>query len=566
MNRAVKGDWVVPLFLITIGGLLTVWLYLLIAQLDRPPQEVNRVAAEGQTHSSVYTNEITLLPLSNFQIKITSFRQRLVAFFLMIMLQFLVLAVVIYSLARPRALIKIFKHRSKATRKVFDSERPAVDCTRNRWFLLAIFIFAALFRLVLLPQTPWLSGDIYRYLWDGRVFANGINPFQYPPNASELVHLRDDKIFAHINHKEVATVYPPLLQAIFWLAHQLGGTVEILKCIFILTDLLLILLLFWSLPKLGIPSWWAILYAWHPLAIIEIAGSGHVDGVGALFLFAAVVWLAMGRNPVVAVVFLSIAFLVKFLSVLFLPFLFLYANDSSKNLSKPIVFHLIGWFLIFGIIVFAAYLPFIDSGPKLIAGLKIYAAKWRFNDAIFALFYSPIYRLIPDALVYQFMIPAEWEVNEAILSSRRIDLSLFITKILAAVIFVGFLIMQWRHFRGKLLRPDDNGSTQNLEVKDKKLPTSDDLSLAWPALALKVVGAFLLLSPTIQPWYLLWMLPFLCLVRQPGWVAWSTTIFLAYWVLDGFARTGLWQEASWVKWVEYGVVGIVALIAKTWKR
>jgi hypothetical protein len=70
--------------------------------------------------------------------------------------------------------------------------------------------------------------------------------------------------------------------------NRLGGSVIAMKALFIIADLALAVLLFWALSKLESPFWWAILYAWHPLAIIEIAGSGHVDGIGALFLFAAV--------------------------------------------------------------------------------------------------------------------------------------------------------------------------------------------------------------------------------------------------------------------------------------
>jgi hypothetical protein len=80
-----------------------------------------------------------------------------------------------------------------------------------------------------------------------------------------------------------------------------------------------------------------------------------------------------------------------------------------------------------------------------------------------------------------------------------------------------------------------------------------------------VLGVIFLLSPTVQPWYLLWILPLLCLVRHPGWMAWSATIFLAYWILDGYARAGVWQELSWVKWMEYGVAGMIALAARSRK-
>jgi hypothetical protein len=77
-----------------------------------------------------------------------------------------------------------------------------------------------------------------------------------------------------------------------------------------------------------------------------------------------------------------------------------------------------------------------------------------------------------------------------------------------------------------------------------------------------VLGTFFLLSPTVQPWYLLWILPLLCMARRPGWMTWSMTVFLSYWVLDGYARTGLWQESSWMKFIEYGVAGMVAVVVR----
>jgi hypothetical protein len=39
---------------------------------------------------------------------------------------------------------------------------------------------------------PRSSDDLYRYLWDGRVQAAGINPYRYVPAAPELAGLRDD--------------------------------------------------------------------------------------------------------------------------------------------------------------------------------------------------------------------------------------------------------------------------------------------------------------------------------------------------------------------------------------
>ena len=65
-------------------------------------------------------------------------------------------------------------------------------------------------RLGLLFAEPYLSTDIYRYIWDGRVQAAGINPYRYMPIAPELSHLRDAAIFPNINRPDYAvTIYPP---------------------------------------------------------------------------------------------------------------------------------------------------------------------------------------------------------------------------------------------------------------------------------------------------------------------------------------------------------------------
>ncbi len=520
-----------PAMLCLAAGLFALWLYFVLAQLGEPA--VSAVQPAGALTAS---KRLILLPLTPIDLVLTTFRQQLAVFFLGITLQFLILAVVIWGLARHHTQFEISK------------------TIYNRSLVWAIFAFAVLFRLVMLPQTPWLSDDVYRYLWDGRVLANGVNPFRYAPDAAELAHLRDATIFPHVNHKEVITVYPPLLQALFWLAHQLGGSIIAMKALLIIADLTLVLLLFWTLPKLGSPSWWAILYAWHPLAIIEIAGSGHVDGIGALFLFAAVALLSMRRKEFVAVGCLALAFLVKFLSVLLVPFLFLRAQ--AKNASWRHLFNKpnLRLFFIFIFFIIFAYLPF--SGGHLISGLTVYAAKWRFNGSVFALFYQPIHALLPDSLVIKLMVPAGWEITTEVLTTRRVDLALLITKILMAAILSGFILLYWRNIRRSAL-----GKPNCF------LPFAVfSLPLPWPTLALNLLGMFFLLSPTVQPWYLLWILPLLCLARRPGWIIWSATIFLAYLILDGYARTGLWQESAWVKWVEYGAAGMAALAARVLKH
>ena len=100
----------------------------------------------------------------------------------------------------------------------------------QRSALIVILAGAVAMRLALLFVEPYLSTDIYRYIWDGRVQAAGINPYRYVPNAPELAQLRDAAIFPLINRANYAlTIYPPAAQAIFLALTRLGESVLAMK-------------------------------------------------------------------------------------------------------------------------------------------------------------------------------------------------------------------------------------------------------------------------------------------------------------------------------------------------
>src|SRR6185436_3074482 len=88
--------------------------------------------------------------------------------------------------------------------------------------VMIILIFAAGFRAELAGKRPYLSTDVYRYIWDGRVQSAGINPYRYRPSAEELADLRDENIYPKINRGDYSiTPYPPVAQmvyaAIYWI-------------------------------------------------------------------------------------------------------------------------------------------------------------------------------------------------------------------------------------------------------------------------------------------------------------------------------------------------------------
>ena len=177
---------------------------------------------------------------------------------------------------------------------------------------------ALLYRLILLPTPPIQEVDIYRYLWDGIVVSQGINPFRFPPQTvrearlgevrdpqlASLVQVRDADphirtLLARIHYAELPSVYPPVSQAVFaaaaWMTPaqaSIDQRILILKIWLLGFDLAtggLVLLL---LRQTGRPLGMFVLYAWCPLVLKEFANSGHLDVI-AVFLTTLAMWLAV---------------------------------------------------------------------------------------------------------------------------------------------------------------------------------------------------------------------------------------------------------------------------------
>jgi hypothetical protein len=79
------------------------------------------------------------------------------------------------------------------------------------------------FRLILLSLSPIASDDLNRYLWDGRVMTNGINPYRYAPNDPSLNFLHTSTLPQSVNFPAMKSIYPPFAQLIFFSANKLFG-------------------------------------------------------------------------------------------------------------------------------------------------------------------------------------------------------------------------------------------------------------------------------------------------------------------------------------------------------
>ncbi|HMN97984.1 MAG TPA: glycosyltransferase 87 family protein [Miltoncostaeaceae bacterium] len=217
-------------------------------------------------------------------------------------------------------------------------------------------------RLALVPHAPDLSGDIHRYVWDGRVQAEGINPYRYAPDDPVLAGLRDDEVWPGINRKPVTTIYPPVAEGGFLALHLAGARgVVSLKLAFALIDgIAAVLLLAVLLGRLGRPPALALVYAWHPLPIIEIGRSGHVDGLAVALLLAALLAHA-ARRPLASGALLAGAALVKFYAAAVLPALLWVGGRRSP---KPVI--------AFAVTAAVAYLPYLGVGSGVLGYLPGY--------------------------------------------------------------------------------------------------------------------------------------------------------------------------------------------------
>ena len=218
--------------------------------------------------------------------------------------------------------------------------------------LLIVIAFAIVFRLSILFAPPYLSDDIYRYVWDGRVQAAGINPYRYIPAAPELAQLRDETIYPKINRKDWAhTIYPPVAQVVFFLTTRISESVTWMKA----TMLLFELVTFWAVAQLltllNRPRQYLLMYAWHPLVVWEFAGSGHVDAISICFI--ALAFLAWQRKSDLGAGFsLACATLVKLFPIVLVPAL-LKRWRIAPVLATTII---------------AGYLAYISVGPRAVFG------------------------------------------------------------------------------------------------------------------------------------------------------------------------------------------------------
>ena len=187
---------------------------------------------------------------------------------------------------------------------------------RTMWLVLGVAIAG---RAMLLLEPPAFSSDIYRYVWDGRVQAAGINPYRYIPADPALESLRDADVYPQINRANYArTIYPPVAQIVFALVGRIHDGVTSMRLAMVAFEGLAVICLLRLLPLAGLPPERILIYAWNPLALWSFASDGHVDAI-AIGLLGVALFLRARRKDTWAGVALAGAVLAKFLPVVVAP-------------------------------------------------------------------------------------------------------------------------------------------------------------------------------------------------------------------------------------------------------
>jgi hypothetical protein len=172
----------------------------------------------------------------------------------------------------------------------------------DRRALQLALLFALLFRLPLAFAPVGPDSDMVRYLWDGRVQQLGYNPYAVVPADPALARTHTAES-ARMPSLHARTPYPPAAQLFFRIVVSVHDSVLAMKLALVACDLLTIAVLRNWLAVSGRSEWLTLAYAWNPLVVLEVAHSGHVDALGALWLVASAYWLSRRRTALASIAF-----------------------------------------------------------------------------------------------------------------------------------------------------------------------------------------------------------------------------------------------------------------------
>jgi len=380
--------------------------------------------------------------------------------------------------------------------------------------LPAILGVALLVRLLMLA-TP-ISDDVYRYVWEGRVRLAGYNPYVVAPDDPRLAYLRTEW-WPRINHPNHATIYPPAVQSLFVLLAWCRPDPAFFRLVMLAADVATLGLLVIWLRRRGRDVRAVAVYALCPLVLQAFAGEGHLD---ALLVFGLAVMLVVLDTPssaaqgesgvsspglgqaVLGGVGMGIALGTKWAGVVLLPWFLVRLTGMREGSAPPSragfrqgesprsALLRSAWALVTGV---------------LAAGLITLAP--------FAGYMGHGFRAMFDPLRYFF-------THFHVLDAARHALLAILPPTTVTLVSAGL------------------ASGVALVVAARRVPLPEEM--LWS------LGALVLLSPTVHPWYFTWLLPALCVRRVAAWFLLIVLLVLAYEGQHVSQQAGAWTQPTWV--------------------
>jgi hypothetical protein len=234
----------------------------------------------------------------------------------------------------------------------------------GRRALVLLVAAAALLRLPLLAAPPTLSDDVHRYVADGRLWSAGVDAWRTPPAGEPRIAA------GPVNHPHLATIYPPFAEAVFTALAAAGAGPRGFRAAFALCDLAAAAILGLLLLRRGGSPWPLALFALHPLAGLESAGSGHADALGLAALALAFERASAGRRGASVLAFAAAAG-VKPVALLAAPFLARRWGGGRTAVALALA------------AAQYAVLAWASGRAGEASGLAAYVATWRHNDLAF---------------------------------------------------------------------------------------------------------------------------------------------------------------------------------------
>ncbi|HEX6906000.1 MAG TPA: glycosyltransferase 87 family protein [Terriglobales bacterium] len=229
-------------------------------------------------------------------------------------------------------------------------------------------VLAAVWHIEFLRMPAGADDDVHRYVWDGRLQRLGYNPYMVVPNdpAVKQLHIPETRT---LNNPDLPSPYPPGAQLFFRAVTAIHESTFAFKVAFVVCDLAIILVLLDVLHRKQQGAHLVLAFAWNPLLAIEVAGSGHIDIVGALLLIASLAALMRSWRAIAAFTF-GLAVTVKFLPIVLLPLYWKRVRIRDAALGAFVIVFM--------------YVPFLHNGRIPIGSLGTYIRTFRFNGPVFA--------------------------------------------------------------------------------------------------------------------------------------------------------------------------------------